>query len=233
MEAYFAQSHYLVAFITGLLGGVHCFGMCGGIVGALTLGQQTPVTQHSDAQKPNRIAILLGYNTGRIAGYVVAGMIVAGLSATLVDLSGIDAARRALAVVASLFMMALGVYLAGIWNGLAKIETLGSGLWKWIQPLGKRFMPVRSVLQAIPLGFVWGWLPCGLVYTALTWTLTAGSTIEGGLIMLAFGLGTLPNLLAMGVVAQRLSRWVRNPKVRLVSGLLVVLLGVITLIQQF
>jgi sulfite exporter TauE/SafE len=239
MGGFLEHSQYLVAFVTGLLGGVHCVGMCGGIVAALSLGARPtgdsvnfPAAQN---KKPtfscSKISILLGYNLGRIAGYVTAGIVVAGLSATLVDLTGINTLKQILAVIASLFMIALGLYLAGLWQGLAKIEILGSGVWRRIQPFTKRFMPVRNVQQAIPLGFLWGWLPCGLVYTALTWTLSAGSAIEGGLIMLAFGLGTLPNLLAMGVLAERLSGWVRNPNVCLVSGLLVVLLGILTLFR--
>lgn len=231
MNDLFNNSQYFVALITGLLGGVHCFGMCGGIVGALTLGSNDLNQQNKQTKKHSKLAILLGYNFGRISGYVVAGLIVAGLSATLVDLTGIDDLKKILAVVASLFMIALGLYLAGLWRGLAKIEIVGSVLWKRIQPFTKHFMPVRTLQQAISLGFLWGWLPCGLVYTALTWTLSAGSAIEGGLIMLAFGIGTLPNLLAMGVLAERLSGWVRNPTVRLVSGLLVVGLGVLTLIR--
>ncbi len=222
------HSQYLVAFLTGLLGGVHCFGMCGGIVAALSLG-----TAQTESPSHSKLAILLGYNLGRISGYIVAGVIVAGLSSTLVGLTGIDGIKQVLALVASLFMIALGLYLAGLWTGLAKIEIIGSGIWKRIQPFTKHFMPVQTIQQAIPLGFLWGWLPCGLVYTALTWTLTTGSAIEGGLIMLAFGLGTLPNLLAMGVLAERLSRWVKNPNVRLASGLLVVGLGVLTLARVF
>jgi sulfite exporter TauE/SafE len=235
------HSQYFVAFITGLLGGVHCIGMCGGIVAALSLGANpsgavsfagSPANQHHKISKRHsKLAILFGYNLGRIAGYVVAGVFVAGLSAALVDLTGVDTVKQVLAVVASLFMIALGLYLAGLWQGLAKIEVLGSGIWKRIQPFTKRFMPVQTIQQAIPLGFLWGWLPCGLVYTALTWTLSASSALEGGLIMLAFGLGTLPNLLAMGILAERLSRFVSNPNVRLASGLLVVLLGVLTLIR--
>ncbi len=235
------HSQYFVAFITGLLGGVHCVGMCGGIVAALSLGANPSGTvtfvgsstnQHLETPKVHsKFVILLGYNLGRIAGYVTAGAIVAGLSAALVDLTGVDTVKQVLAVVASLFMIALGLYLAGLWQGLAKIEVMGSGIWKRIQPLTKRFMPVRTIQQAIPLGFLWGWLPCGLVYTALTWTLSASSALDGGLIMLAFGLGTLPNLLAMGILAERLSRFVSNPNVRLASGLLVVLLGVLTLVR--
>ena len=211
--------------MTGLLGGVHCFGMCGGIVGALTLNtpsQKTPSSQ---------LSILIGYNIGRISGYVVAGAIVAYLGASLIDLTGIQEAKLILSIIASLFMMALGLYLAGLWSAIANIEVAGSFLWKFIQPFTKHFMPVKGFWQAIPLGFLWGWLPCGLVYTALIWTLSAGSTVEGALIMLAFGLGTLPNLLAMGVLAARLSHWVKDPNVRLVSGLLVVLLGLMTLVR--
>ncbi len=221
------QSQYLVAFLTGLFGGVHCFGMCGGIVGALTLG-----TSEKD-KKNSAFIINIGYNLGRISGYIVAGAIVGFLGSSLVDLTGIQTAKQVLAVIASLFMIALGLYLAGLWNGIAKIESIGGVLWKRIQPLTKRFIPVKSFQQAVPLGFLWGWLPCGLVYTALIWTLSAGGAIEGALIMLAFGLGTLPNLLAIGVIETRLSAWIQNPKIRLVAGMLVVLMGVLTLLRSF
>ncbi len=226
MPDWLTHSQYLVAFLTGLFGGVHCFGMCGGIVGALTLG-----TSKEETSSP--IIISLGYNIGRISGYILAGAIVGFLGSSLVDLTGIQTAKQVLAIIASLFMIALGLYLAGIWNGIANIESVGSVLWKRIQPLTQRFIPVKSFQQALPLGFLWGWLPCGLVYTALIWTLSAGGAMEGALIMLAFGLGTLPNLLAMGVIAARLSKWVRNPKIRLIAGMLVVLMGVLTLLRIF
>ena len=224
------HSQYFVAFITGLLGGVHCFGMCGGIVGALTLNTSTP--QKQQTQK-SQFGILFGYNFGRLSGYMTAGAIAAFLSSSVVDLTGLQVAKQVLSVIASLFMIALGLYLAGLWNGISRIESTGAVLWKKIQPLTKHFMPVTKFSQAVPLGFLWGWLPCGLVYTALIWTLSASSALEGALIMLFFGLGTLPNLLAMGVIAARLSKWVRNPSVRLIAGLLVVLLGIVTLIRGF
>ena len=224
MPDWFIHSQYLVAFITGLLGGVHCFGMCGGIVGALSLS-------NPQQQKTSQLPILLGYNLGRILGYVVAGMIVGFFGATLVDLTGIQNTKQVLSVIASVFMIALGFYLAGLWSSFNKLESAGTGLWKKIQPLTKRFIPVQNFSQAVPLGFLWGWLPCGLVYTALIWTLSAGGAIEGGLIMLAFGLGTLPNLLLMGVLAAQLGKWIKNPVVRMVAGLLVVLLGVLTLLR--
>jgi len=223
-----SYSQYFVAFITGLLGGVHCFGMCGGVVGALTLN-----TASDKKSLSALLAITVGYNIGRIAGYVVAGAIVGFLGSTLVDLTGIQSAKQTLSIIASLFMIALGLYLAGIWSGISKLEYLGGHLWKRIQPYTKQFMPVRSLKQAVPLGFLWGWLPCGLVYTALIWTLSAGGATQGALIMLAFGLGTLPNLLVMGVVATHLAKWVRNPKIRLIAGLLVVVMGILTFYRAF
>ena len=201
--------------------------MCGGIVGALTLNTDKQQKQSS------HLAILFGYNLGRITGYVVAGGLVAFLSSSIVDLTGLQTAKSVLSIIASLFMIALGLFLAGIWSGLSKIEYLGATLWKTIQPLTKRFIPVKNFQQAIPLGFLWGWLPCGLVYTALIWTLSARNTIDGALIMLFFGLGTLPNLLAMGIIAVKLSKWVNNPKVRLIAGLLVIALGIFTLLRAF
>ena len=227
MPDWLNHSQYFIAFLTGLLGGVHCFGMCGGIVGALTLGTK------NQANNTSIFIINLGYNLGRLAGYIVAGALVGFLGSSLIDLTGIQTAKQVLSVIAALFMIALGLYLAGIWSGVSKIESLGASLWKRIQPLTKRFMPVRSFQQAVPLGFLWGWLPCGLVYTVLIMTLSSGGAIEGGLLMLAFGLGTLPNLLAMGVIAAQLSKWVRHPTIRLIAGLLVVILGILTLYRGF
>ncbi len=224
------SSSYLVAFITGLVGGVHCIGMCGGIVGMLSLGQQP------SAKKPStfsHLPLLLGYNFGRITGYISAGAIIGALGAGLLSLAELDQAKQILSIIAAIFMFLLGLYLAGFWNALTKVEALGANLWKLIEPFSRRFIPVNTVSRAIPLGFIWGWLPCGLVYTILIMALSAGSALEGALLMLAFGLGTLPNLLAMGVVASRLVKWTRNSTVRLVAGMLVIAMGGLTLLRAF
>jgi len=221
---------YLVAFITGLLGGVHCIGMCGGIVGILSVSQQPHIKKPSFLQQ---LPILLAYNIGRIAGYITAGALVASLGAGLIDLTNLDHTKKILLVIAAFFMFLLGLYLAGLWNALSKLETVGASLWKYIEPLSRRFIPVNTVQRALPLGFLWGWLPCGLVYTVLITALSAGGAVEGALLMLAFGLGTLPNLLAMGVIATRLTKWTRNPKIRLFAGLLVIIMAVLTLLRAF
>lgn len=216
----------LAAFLVGLLGGVHCVGMCGGIVAALSLGSRTPagVTPWS---------LLLSYNLGRIASYSVAGALAGGAGWFAARLLDVHQAQLWLQLLAAAFMIALGLYLAGWWQGLARVERAGAMLWRRIEPLGRRFMPVRSPGQALVLGGLWGWLPCGLVYSVLIWSLSAGGLVQGALLMAAFGLGTLPNLLLMGAMAARLGQWMRKPWVRALAGALVAGFGVLMLVQAF
>jgi sulfite exporter TauE/SafE len=117
--------------------------------------------------------------------------------------------------------------------GLLKLERAGGLLWRRIEPLGRRLMPVRSPAQALALGAVWGWLPCGLVYSVLVWSISSGSAGRGALLMLAFGIGTLPNLLAMGVFASAVAQLFRRPWVRGLAGATVIALGVVSLLRPF
>ena len=212
---------YLAAFLIGLTGGVHCFGMCGGIVGALTLGLP-PAPGHPLLA---RLPYLLAYNLGRIASYATAGALAGGVGAWAAHLTSVRHAQLALQVLAGLFMILLGLYLAGWWPGLSRLERAGGVLWRRIEPLGRRFFPVRTPARALGIGLVWGWLPCGLVYSVLVWAVGAGGVLEGALLLLSFGLGTLPALLAMGTAAAALAGFVRRPVVRTVAGTLVILFG--------
>jgi sulfite exporter TauE/SafE len=87
-------------------------------------------------------------------------------------------------------MIALGLYIGGWWFGLRQIEKVGGIIWQKIEPISRRFIPINSLFQAFILGALWGWLPCGLVYTILIWSISTSNAIEGGLLMLSFGLGT-------------------------------------------
>jgi sulfite exporter TauE/SafE len=217
---------FLAAVMVGFLGGVHCLGMCGGIVGALTLG--------IDAQKQSRSSrylIQVAYNLGRISSYVFAGALAGWLGKMALDLTGVNAAQKVLQVLAGLFMVALGLYLAGWWRGLVRVEQAGAKVWKRIQPLGKNLIPVRSLPGAFLLGMIWGWLPCGLVYTALIWSLASGGVLQGATLMAGFGLGTLPNLLLMGLFAGELTRFMHLPAVKYTAGMLVILLGIYQLLK--
>jgi len=208
---------YVSVFLVGLLGGVHCVGMCGGIVTALSLSSTT--------RRP-ALPMLLAYNFGRIASYALAGAIVGAIGASTLLLERFVPAERVLYGVANIMLILLGLYLAGLSRAVLALERVGSVVWARLQPLMKRFIPVRTLPQAFFTGAVWGWLPCGLVYSVLISALATGSTVHGALLMLAFGAGTLPNLLAMGLFAQRLQTLTRKPGVRLAAGLLVAAFGV-------
>lgn len=230
-----SQANYLGAFLVGLLGGVHCFGMCGGIVTALSFNSSSTTSPNTSSRNTSsRTPILLGYNFGRIMGYMIAGALVGGigsLATGVLSLTDIQNTRSILSVIAALFMIALGLYLAGVWRGIAYLEKGGRHLWKYIEPVSRRFIPADTIYKALPLGLLWGWLPCGLVYTILIWSLSAGGAVEGALLMLAFGLGTLPNLLLMGLAAEKLSRWTKIKWVQRLAGAFVAGLGLLMLVQ--
>ena len=206
------------ALILGLLGGGHCLGMCGGLMGALTLAIPPE-------QRARRFRLLLAYNLGRILSYTLAGLLI-GLAGWAVASSP---AAMVLRVIAALLLIAMGLYLAGWWSGLTRIEGLGRYLWRYLQPFASRLMPVSSLPRALLLGAIWGWLPCGLVYSTLLWAASQGSTLDSALLMLAFGLGTWPVLLATGMAAERLTALLRRRGVRMAGGLLVILFGLWTL----
>jgi sulfite exporter TauE/SafE len=213
------DNNLLALFVVGLLGGGHCAGMCGGIVGALSL--QSPRGGAS-------VAVHLAYNLGRIASYALAGLLAGLLGQAAGDLLPL---QRGLYLFASLMLVAMGLYLLGATRTLNWIENGGQALWRRIQPLTGRFLPVRGMAQAFPLGLLWGWLPCGLVYSALTTALASGTALKGALAMLAFGLGTLPNLLLAGLLLARFRRFAQARATRMVSGLLVLGYGIYGLIN--
>lgn len=208
----------LSAFVLGLLGGGHCLGMCGGLMGALTMAIPAE-------QRGKRVRLLVAYNLGRILSYAAAGLLV-GLAGWAVAKSP---AAMALRVVAALLLIAMGLYLAGWWSGLTRIETMGRGLWRHIQPVASRLMPVRNMPQALFLGTLWGWLPCGLVYSTLLWSASQGDALDSALLMLAFGIGTWPVLLATGLAAERMTALLRKRGVRMAGGIMVILFGLWTL----
>lgn len=206
------------AFLLGLMSSAHCIGMCGGIMGALSMA----IPQE---RRASRWWILFSYNIGRIFSYAVIGLLLGGLVEQLVAGSGLTFLRW----VAGLLLIAMGLYLADWWKGLIHLEKAGRYLWAYIQPLGKKLMPVDSTPKALLLGFIWGWLPCGLVYSALAYAVTSGSAVGSASLMLAFGLGTLPSVWLSGVLAQELNRRLQIKQLRWTMAVLIILFGVWTL----
>lgn len=221
------------SLLAGLAGGAHCAGMCGGIAGAIQLKNVSqPIAQpiarntRPDARPFTRSLL---FNFGRITSYTVAGALAGGAAAFVMQDTLL--LRQILFTVANLMLIALGLYLAGLWRGVLVLERGGAMLWSGIKPAAARLMKAPSPGSAFALGALWGWIPCGLVYSMLVTSLASGSMANGALIMLAFGLGTLPNLLALGYAVQRAGKWLHKPGVRLAAGFVVVTFGVFGLMR--
>jgi sulfite exporter TauE/SafE len=206
------------AFITGFLGSAHCFGMCGGISGLFAVNASIASLR---SQFPKAIA----YNTGRILSYAFLGVVVAVLGKTAVD--SIPDLMAPVRLASGLLIVLVGLQLAFGWRILAPLENAGARLWKRIAPAAKSLVPVNSIPQAFGLGLIWGWLPCGLVYSVLLLAATTAEPGGGGLVMIAFGLGTMPAMVATGVSASKLAQFMSGK--RMGAGLLIVLLGLATI----
>jgi sulfite exporter TauE/SafE len=210
--------------VVGVLGSAHCIAMCGGIAGALSVSPGARATGPALARQ-------VAYNLGRIGSYSVAGALAGALGiafAQLFGATGIMALRAA----AALLLLALGLYLTGWWSGLARLERLGARAWRHIAPLAARLRPRQSLAGALALGMLWGWLPCGLVYSALALAATSGDWRHGALVMAGFGLGTMPAMVATGLVAGRVGRLARAVAPRRVAGVMLIAFGIWTFVAS-
>jgi len=206
------------AFFLGLFSSAHCVGMCGGIMGALSMAVPAEA-------KRKRWLILMAYNLARITSYGLIGLLLGRFAQELTAWGG----QTILRCLAGLLLIAMGLYLANWWRGLIYLENAGRFLWVYLQPLGKKVMPVNSLSKALALGIIWGWLPCGLVYSALMFAIAQGEAITSSIVMLGFGVGTLPAVLLSGVFAQTLSSWLQIKQLRWLFALAIILFGLWTI----
>jgi sulfite exporter TauE/SafE len=211
------------AFLAGLGGGLHCAGMCGGIVAAMcspAVGG-TPVLRH-----------VFAYNFGRIFSYSVAGALAGAVGAVAALGSAGQVLQPLVLAFASLMLIALGLSLAEITPLVRRLETMGTRLWRRLQPWTSRLLPITSSRRAFALGALWGWLPCGMVYAVLAAALALGNWWQGAMLLMAFGVGTLPNLIALGAFWQKLDAVRRLPALRSIAGCAVVAFGIYGLIKS-
>jgi sulfite exporter TauE/SafE len=212
---------YLSAFVIGLLGSGHCIGMCGGITTMLT--SAIAPQQHAS----RRFKLVSAYHIGRIFSYTLIGAIVGFSSSIAAKSMGVPLGF--LRIVAAVFLILLGLYLGQWLMWLTKVESFGKFLWRYLSPLSKRFIPINNPKQAIALGAVWGWLPCGLVYSTLTWSLASGNAMSGALIMASFGLGTLPALLSISLGSFGIKSLLTNMKFKKIMALVIIMYGIYSL----
>lgn len=200
----------LAALIIGLLGSTHCMGMCGGIASLLSLN------------KPNRpILVPVLYNLGRIISYMLFGALIGSTVSSIAEISSTNHILTWLRLVAAIFMVLLALYIGNWWKGLLFLEKLGGHLWVLISPIARSMLPIRKPIYALPCGFIWGWLPCGLVYSVLTWAAISGGALNGALVMLFFGLGTLPAMIAVGYSSAFLSKIQQSNVIRQTAAIMI------------
>jgi sulfite exporter TauE/SafE len=185
----------IAAFMLALLGGLHCAGMCGGFIGALQVNRPASVPA---------ARLAAGYHLGRVTSYTLAGALV-GLIGGQLYAADVLPVQIGLLLLGSAMLLVIGASLLGRSAWLKRLEPGGLWVWKLVGPLARRVYPPRSFAQAGVAGLAWGWIPCGMVYAALPLALVVGGPLQGALVMLAFGLGTLPNLLLVDVAVTRLS----------------------------
>lgn len=208
------------AFVAGIAGSTHCFAMCGGMAGAL--GMRARAAAGGAASVFFNAA---AYHVGRIGGYATIGLVVGLAGAALQNTLDVMRAGVVLRIAAGVLLVLLGLRILIRWNALASLEKLGARFWSKLQPLVHRAARSRGRGRALMLGFLWGWLPCGLVYSMLAFAAASGDALNGAMIMGAFGLGTLPSMLTSSLLASHIQRLLAQRWPRLISGALLVLFG--------
>jgi uncharacterized protein len=209
------------AFVAGVAGSTHCFAMCGGMAGALGMRARAAAARPAAA-----FFNASTFQAGRIGGYAMIGALFGLAGAALqsmVDLLRLGAGLR---VASGVLLILIALRSLVRWNALTMLERLGARFWSKLQPLAQQAARGEGRGRALMLGFLWGWLPCGLVYSMLAFAATSGDAVSGAAIMAAFGAGTLPSMLTASLLASQIQRVLAQRWPRFMSGVLLLLFGV-------
>jgi len=215
---------HLVPFVMGLFSSLHCIGMCGSIIGTLTLSLAPEVRQ----SKTRLLPFIFSYNLGRIVSYSVVGGLAGAVQWLIIAPFHPEYAYRLLQIFSAGITASAGLYIAGWFPRFAYIEKAGSRLWRLLEPWGRRLIPVKNGWQAFLFGCIWGWIPCGLVYSALALAAATGSIGQSALAMLTFGLGTLPAVMGVGIMTGVLTKLSRMGRFKRIVGLSLIALALLS-----
>lgn len=221
----FGAALALSAAALGLASSGHCVTMCGGVMGAVC-GGMSPETRRAGGR---RTLMMLAASAGRVAAYATFGAIVGALGGAAEASFPIAGVRLGLRLFAGLLMVALGLRLLGVTWATGWLEGAGGPIFRALRPLIARALPLRSAGVAAFVGYAWGWLPCGMVYGAAALALASGGAAAGAGTMAVFGLGTLPSMLVVGVLAARLAAALGRPWPRRGAGAALVLSGALSI----
>lgn len=200
------------AFLMGILGSGHCAGMCGGI--AALAGYAT-----NTSRAGSQFSCILCFNLGRLFSYTSFAVCISLAIRSFEQLTGFNQIGTAFEILAASLLCITGIHLTGWFKSLHFIERQGQRFWKKVMPIAQKLLPIKSYYHAFLLGILWGWLPCGLLYSALSFSALSPSPIYAGLTMFSFGLGTLPSMLTAGYFSSKLTQWIKNQRVRTSLGL--------------
>ena len=215
----------IIAFNLGLFSSLHCIGMCGGFISTLMLAAPDN-SESGKSDKKKNLKKSFSYNFGRIFSYSIAGLIMGLFGFALAQLLAQYKIYLALQILASLILIGIALNMLGIFQLSKRLESYGMKLWQYIQPLSKRLLPVDNFIKAFLFGMVWGWLPCGMVYSALLFSLTTGSAMHGMLVMLFFGLGTLPAMVSAGYFVDYINQFRQHKQLRWFTALVLILIAI-------
>jgi sulfite exporter TauE/SafE len=222
----------LTAFLLGFMGSIHCMGMCGGIVGALSISSKSKGSSSQILPKPiNPTVLQLSYHVGRITTYGILGLIAGFAGLWLSSTHTITG--LVLRSLSGFMLILMGIYLFGLTQSLSWLERAGSGIWKRMQPMTKGLLPVSKLSQGLKLGIIWGFLPCGLVYSTLSWAVVSADPAQSATLMVFFGLGNLPALLTLSIFTEKLNHFKQHLAVRSLMALGIIGFGVWTLVAPW
>lgn len=217
------STSYLVAFLMGIFSALHCLGMCGSIIGSLTLSLKREIRENKRLLLP----FVACYNAGRVTSYTLAGLLAGLAEHVLSSPFGEGHGHRILQILSALVMLGAGLHIAGWFPRFAYVEKLGIVFWKRIEPYGRRLVPVETLPKAFVFGMIWGWLPCGLVYAALALAATTGEVARSSFTMLAFGLGTMPAVMSVGIMTSWMVKLSSLTRFRQLAGITLIALALL------
>lgn len=209
--------------MVGLMGSGHCFAMCGGLASALGYS--------SGGSRLQQMGLLFIAQLGRLTSYAVIGALFGGSIALVQGLFEVKSLLMVLQALANFMLIAMGLYIAGWWFGLKRVEAITLPLWRKLQPIQQKFMPLKTSSDAFMVGVFWGWLPCGLVYSALVTSVSGSADYSAAIGMFAFGLGTLPSVWLVSTAGAGLKRLLNNHTARILMGIVLISYGIKQLIQ--
>jgi len=249
--------HCLTAFLLGLASSGHCIAMCGSFIcrfSATTELQQSKQLNDGKAQSIDIIDLsdsspapstssknTLLFHLGRISCYTLLGLSL-GLVALVFQQASQQLAlsqssylltASLLRLCAAILLIFSALYIAGFSQSIKRLEQMMTPLWRKLSPLSQNLMAMQSAKQSCLLGLLWGFIPCGMIYSTLAWAISLQQGPSTALLMLSFGLGTSPSLLVLHSMSNRLQFHLNKRWVKKAMALIIIIMALFSLQPVF